>query len=164
MGTHGATNSKRRIFGTITSKVLKGSSIPVLAIPPKTKYTPFKDIVVASDYEKDYMKAVKETRKLFSYLPIRLSLLHINTSNSLVQYINALEYEEYENNTDLPSVTEHNPNVLDGILNYLGNNQIDLLVLLKTKQKNWLDVLLNRSTSDKVIKHINKPLLVFHQK
>jgi nucleotide-binding universal stress UspA family protein len=72
MSTHGRTGLSRWVFGSVTEKVLRGSPVPVLAVPSFTtegRELPFKRIVVpiaAADRSLEALPAVLELAPLFA--------------------------------------------------------------------------------------------------
>src|SRR5690606_19782376 len=49
MGTTGASNFSKKIFGSNTSRLLKQTKTPILAIPPTATWNGWKNTVVATD-------------------------------------------------------------------------------------------------------------------
>ncbi|MEO9532981.1 MAG: universal stress protein [Crocinitomicaceae bacterium] len=54
MGTTGATNSSSIFFGSVAERVIRTTVIPVLAIPKKSVYKGFNEIVLAADGKSSY--------------------------------------------------------------------------------------------------------------
>ncbi|HEY4799812.1 MAG TPA: universal stress protein [Bacteroidia bacterium] len=70
MGVNGASKIGEAIFGSNTTAVIKRTKIPVLVIPPKSKFKKIKKIALAYDYEREVdkhvMQKINEFVKMFN--------------------------------------------------------------------------------------------------
>lgn len=80
MGTHGASGFQRFVLGSITEKVLRKASCPVLTVPPRVQSTsqlPFKRLLCAVDFSDVSLDAVRWALSLAEESGARLTLVHV---------------------------------------------------------------------------------------
>lgn len=83
MGTHGRGGFERLVLGSMTEKVLKKASCPVLTIPPGARAeTPavqagYKTILCATDFSETSANAVRYALSLAQEADATLTLLHV---------------------------------------------------------------------------------------
>ena len=80
MGTHGATGFRHLMLGSVTEKVLRGASCPVLTVPPRLQDSspvPFRRIVCAIDAFAPTLRAVNYACSLAQEAPAEVTLLHV---------------------------------------------------------------------------------------
>ena len=80
MGTHGASGFRRFVLGSVTEKVLRRATCPVLTVPPRahdTHASGFSRVLVAVDFSPCSMKAVEAATALARESGGTLTLLHV---------------------------------------------------------------------------------------
>jgi nucleotide-binding universal stress UspA family protein len=80
MGTHGASGFQHLILGSVTEKVLRKATCPVLTVPPRAAGTPaasFKRLLVAVDFSDCSRLAVKAAAAVAESADAALTLLHV---------------------------------------------------------------------------------------
>jgi nucleotide-binding universal stress UspA family protein len=80
MGTHGTSGFERLVLGSVTEKVLRKSTCPVLTVPPRahgTSRLPFKQLLCAVDFSESSLKAVELAASLAEESNSALTLLHV---------------------------------------------------------------------------------------
>lgn len=80
MGTHGASGVERLVLGSVTEKVLRKATCPVLTIPPRTHATsrfPFRRILCAIDFSEWSCAALDLASSLAQQSGAALDLLHV---------------------------------------------------------------------------------------
>ena len=82
MGTHGASGFERLVLGSVTEKVLRKSSCPVLTVPPRAPdWAPvppfFKRILCAVDFSDCSMRALKYATSLAEEADACLTVAHV---------------------------------------------------------------------------------------
>jgi len=80
MGTHGLSGFRHLVLGSVTEKVLRRATCPVLTVPPRahaTSMLPFKRVLCAVDFSAPSLQAVRFARSLASESGATLVLMHV---------------------------------------------------------------------------------------
>lgn len=83
LGTHGRGGFERLVLGSVTEKILRKASCPVLTIPPAAPAphgvngTPFKTILCATDFSEPSLEAVRYARALACQAHAKLLLVNV---------------------------------------------------------------------------------------
>ena len=79
MGTHGASGFERLVLGSVTEKVLRKATCPVLTVPPHAQATsrlPFRRLLCAIDFSDWSLQALDHAATLAQQSGAELTLLH----------------------------------------------------------------------------------------
>jgi nucleotide-binding universal stress UspA family protein len=80
MGTHGTSGFQHLLLGSVTEKVLRKATCPVLTVPPRAQTTsaqPFARLLCAVDFSDSSLKAVDVAASLARESGAALTLLHV---------------------------------------------------------------------------------------
>lgn len=80
MGTHGLSGFRHLVLGSVTEKVLRRATCPVLTVPPAVHATsrlPFKHLLCAVDFSEPSLEAARFAGSLASEAGARLVLMHV---------------------------------------------------------------------------------------
>lgn len=80
MGTHGASGFEHLVLGSVTEKVLRKASCPVLTVPPAVQATsrlPFRHVLCAIDFSDSSLAALPLAVSLAAESDAALTLLHV---------------------------------------------------------------------------------------
>ena len=80
MGTHGASGFEHLVLGSVTEKVLRKASCPVLTVPPAAQATsrlPFRHVLCAIDFSDSSLAALPLAVSLATESDAALTLLHV---------------------------------------------------------------------------------------
>lgn len=80
MGTHGASGFEHLILGSVTEKVLRKATCPVLTVPPRVQSTsriPFARVLCAVDFSEASLGATQYASSLAQESGAGLTLLHV---------------------------------------------------------------------------------------
>ena len=165
MGTSGATNFEKKLWGSNTMNALRSLDIPILSIPKKAIFKGVTDIGFAS--------ALKDSDK-----PILANLLNFYDDNNLiikVLYVikndKNIEVEEqlidkkiasWESefrNEKLIFIKKISDSVTKGIYQLIFDENIDIVVIAK-RDLSFIDSLFTHSLSEDLAKKMDFPLLV----
>ncbi len=169
IGSSGMGGKISDIIGSVTKRVIRKATVPVLAIPGKVKYAGVKyggNVLYATNFsDSDY----KSIRMLLSYIKpfqMKIHVVHIAGDSDeplvkakmdeLKRYF-AKEYEELE----MTFYIDEHEDVLAGLDDYIEDKGIDLLALT-THKRGMIERLFNPSLARQMLFHSNIPLLVFH--
>lgn len=80
MGTHGESGFEHFVLGSVTEKVLRKATCPVLSVPPRAQATsrlPFRHLLCAVDFSDASMTAVQWAMSLARESRASVTLLHV---------------------------------------------------------------------------------------
>lgn len=162
MGTKGETEDKRITFGSHTVQVFKYVQCPVLAIPKTYKYRQPKKILFPSDYMLPYKRReLKLLNTLAAEFKSEVYSLYLSDFEVLShrQIDNQRFLKESLTSAFLYFERSPNDNKAQAIMDYIKNNNIDLLVMVNSRHS-FLEDMLYRSTVDEIGLHLQIPFLV----
>lgn len=80
MGTHGTGGFQRLVLGSVTEKVLRKATCPVLTVPPRAQTTsrlPFRRLLCAVDFSDSSLSALQHAFSLAQESGAELTILHV---------------------------------------------------------------------------------------
>jgi nucleotide-binding universal stress UspA family protein len=166
MGMRGAGIIEQKLIGSVTTSVMKKVLKPLLVIDEHVSFSPVKNIVFACDYER--MEKVTGLNVLRSFIKLFHSQLHVL---NVVEDLTVMpSYEKAVNGVRLSSeIDDLNPSfdtiesddVIEGINNYINQQNIDLLVMMPGKHT-FFKNLFYQSHTQKMAFNTKIPLLCIH--
>ncbi|MFM8832729.1 MAG: universal stress protein, partial [Cytophagales bacterium] len=79
MGTHGATGAREFLIGSNTEKIVRTSSVPVIAIKKSTKLSNIKSIVFPNDLSLENEQLTLKVKELQNFFKAALHIVYINS-------------------------------------------------------------------------------------
>jgi len=168
MGIRGRGEGVYNFPGSVTRKVIKRASIPVLVIPQKSVYLGMRyisKVLYATDFDEADFKALRTLMTLMRPFDIRIYCVHIATVKSntydkvkmdeLRNHIQT-EYSEYNLICDL---IQHD-DIVEGLEDYVDQKDIDMIALT-THKKGIIERLFNPDIAKRMLYQTHIPLLVF---
>lgn len=161
MGTGGAKNFTKKMFGTTTESVAKRGLCPVLAIPEGAEIKPIEHIVYAADFENGDQVTAMQLVQLKELMNASLTFLHIN-SGSQDNFIDN-EYIKRELVKQFPQaeinfVEIEEKDVAEGISKYVHENGANL-VAFTILNRIFLDKIMHSSVTSRLLQNLNVPML-----
>lgn len=83
MGTRGAGNAARNLFGTTATRVIGKSTCTVLAIPDEAVFRPMKKIVVATDMKQDSQQIIEEFISVIKKINAAVLLVYVGNDKEM---------------------------------------------------------------------------------
>lgn len=154
-----------RMIGTVTGHTIQKSEIPVLAIPNQCEFRPINNIIFPTQInvsDKLAQKEVDALTWLYGFWEIikqpKIHVVHIDTD---VEKENHLELT-FKNKpfADMDFTLSSAETVEDGILEYMGNHDVDLIALYKSHRGLW-ERIYRSSVTRQLLYKSRLPLLVF---
>ncbi|MDQ3143122.1 MAG: universal stress protein [Bacteroidota bacterium] len=165
MGNAGQNNLDKIIFGSVARSVVQHSSKPVLLIPESISFSPYLQMVYASDQESASDTNVKYAIDLGHLFQSELHFLHISDhavfDSILKEKIFTKLIERNKNVEDVTFEVIFNEDVIEGLNNYVKNNHIDLVILVNRK-RTFLERLFESGLTKQLAKEAKLPLLILH--
>ncbi len=160
MGTKGATNVSSKIMGSVTESLIRTSKVPILAIPELKVDRPIHRFVLATDKKvlenQDFVEQFIDSLKLSNP---HIDVLTIIRKNHEGGFPKSIPLKGYQFGVEL----RENDSVVDGINDFLNENEIDILGLYHSHNSR-LDYLFNRSITRTICGKCKQPLLVIPAK
>lgn len=163
MGTKGASGIEEFLIGSNAASVIHSVDVPVLVIPPNSVVKPFKNIVLATDF--DLKKKERDLKKLADFA--RVFDAHINILN--IQNREGVSTGSRDFVEDILGDVSHSYTVAsksddleDVILNYCQSKQTDLVAAI-TKRYGFFQGLFHKSLTSQLAYHTKIPMLALHE-
>jgi nucleotide-binding universal stress UspA family protein len=162
IGTGGRSGLGNLFMGSTSLKIIKETKTPVLIIPPTLKYKRFEKIGLTSDFE-DVIEhtSTKVISEIVGKFKANLAVIHVDYERYHFTASTPMETMNLDNMlTDLkPSYSYiENKDTIEGIINYVTQNDIDLLVVFP-KKHSWFEQIFEKSKTRQLIQAAIKPIL-----
>ena len=165
MGSHGASGLKGFFWGSITQRIARLSSVPVLVIKESTGKLEFDKMVFASNFEPEMDKAYKKVVQLAKILGSKLHLLFINTPSNFTDTKTVKErmeaFKKSANGVVASSDIYDAYQFEDGITGFC-EDKAGWLVAMATHGNIGVDRFFTGSLTEHVINRVDLPLLSVH--
>ena len=177
MPARGRSGVEEALLGSVTERVLRRASVPVLALRPDgTTRDPYRDILVPTDGSDCADEAVDLGASMASEYDATLHLLSVvaagglgvelgseRQSDALEERANQIvsEAADAAERASIPSVveaTERNDSVADAVREYVTANDVDLVVA-GTHGRTGVERYLLGSVTEKVVRTASVPVL-----
>ena len=164
MGSNGASGSKELFIGSNAEKVIRSASVPVLVIKNPEEKLNIKHIMFACDFTKRFLKPFEKAVKFAKLFNAKVDLVFVNTP---YQFLTTSEINERMNEfldsqkSSMKDFVTHVYNdilIETGILNYVAENEIDLICMFPSGRKG-IAHFFNGSISSDLVNHATKPVL-----
>lgn len=167
MGSRGHSLHDGVFTGSNTEKVVRYSNTPVLVVKSKPEAVNFEHIVLATDFSKESISAVRNAQELLNELAKKTTLLHINLPNlgflstdeiddKISEFIKLSKFDEADIN--IARISDHN--VEDGVLSYAKRQSADAVAMI-THGRKGLSHFFGGSISEDIVNHTKLPVVTF---
>lgn len=141
---------------------------PVLVIPDGATDFSVKNLMYATDYHPEDIEALSQ---LFTSLnkdeSVKFTILHNQKNLDFSEHLMWTGFKEtVKEETGIKNVDFNltsNDEILETVEEFVEHNNPDLLVILKEK-KGFFKQIFNSSETKGILTHLNKPILVYHEK
>lgn len=168
VGTRGASKKRELMFGSTTRDLTKNSPCPLLIIPQKAPVKAFKNIVYASDFFENDVKAITQMLVLLKNFAPSVTITHVspqeeNTEGERMEKFKKLvqEMTDYEKIGFNSLLSDDFYEVLNNYISYYG---INLLVMLEKERKGFIDQWFQSDHITKMEFQTSTPLLIFNER
>jgi nucleotide-binding universal stress UspA family protein len=166
MGTQGATGLKEVVIGSNTAEVMENAPCPVIAIPRKAKWNRFRKILYCMDYQETDLAQLEQLVNMVRRFDSEIIITHIAEGDYLPEAEKSLfkSFKELVNEfigyKKIHFRLLENTDVKEEIEKYAEKEKAELIVLAHRK-RSWLDKLISKGISRKLVSHSEIPVLVF---
>lgn len=162
MGTKGKGDSNSRLMGSNTSTLLEVSTVPVMVIPKRARYSGFRRMVLATDYRPvqrfdsyDYlMRLLQLSNAEFIVLNVENDEEPVTMERTMAGIAMEKAFSDRPHRYEFVRHTSR----VQGILEFLKNNEVDLLTMLK-RDHYLLESAIEESVVGRTVMEIDIPLL-----
>jgi nucleotide-binding universal stress UspA family protein len=162
MGTRGASGIREVFVGSNTEKIVRQSSVPVLAVRKRVDKHEITDIVFPTALEAGYQEElVQQVKRLQSYFGAKLHVVWINTpSNFTADKITQQRLREFADRSMFSNYTINIFNDLyeeSGIINFAHSVNAGLLAM-GTHGRKGLAHFFTGSVTEDIVNHVDLPI------
>lgn len=160
MGTMGASNVAKKVWGSTASKLVKNNKVPVLAIPLATHYQDLKNMVLAVDaLDLTVLNTINPALNLVQKSRLSLQLLHVSATEQDSNMDESID--TYLKNMAIPFSYHKviSDDILAGILDFAHQQENSVLCLV-SHQRGWFENLFHNSVSQQVALQSDLPVLI----
>jgi nucleotide-binding universal stress UspA family protein len=167
MGTTGKHHLGDYILGSVASAVAQGAQVPVLLVPEKVAYRPFKSILYASNFEAAHRDMLREIINFANLFRAAVHFVHVREKGSAEDFDITKEaifnqlFKDGEPAFSFQMDVVESKSVVHGLHQYAADHDIDLIVLVN-KQRRFFDSLMGNSASKSMALDLKHPLMVYH--
>jgi nucleotide-binding universal stress UspA family protein len=164
MGTKGSSGFEEMVFGSNTEKIVRFSSVPVLAIRTAPDMSSIKKIVFPNRLGLDQTELLKRVVDLQKFFNAHLYLLWVNTPSNFLpdSEVNGL-MREFAHHYKLENYTlevRNDVSEMDGIISYSKHVGADLIAMGTSGHRGLAHLALG-SIAEDVVNHFQCPIWTF---
>jgi nucleotide-binding universal stress UspA family protein len=186
MGTHGRSGFERWMLGSVTEKVLRKATCPVLTVPPPTVSTsklPFKQLLCPVDLSESSISGLQSAFSIAQESAARITILHVFEWMSDDQLVARRASELSESQREWERQTRQRLEALisDDVRNWcapepmlrygkpyrqvltVAEEEHADLIVMGVHGRNVLDVMLFGSTTNQVVRQASCPVLTLRR-
>ena len=165
MGTNGAENFQQFLFGVHSERLAKHVKVPLIIVPENYVFKEQRQIVYASDYEKEDVAVVKKIMKLIAGFNPQITVLHVSKEPSDISNIVHCsiknELEDELDNSKIHCERIFDKEIVSGIHGFMIKEEKDLLVLL-AKNYSLGEKFLSKGVFQQINVISSYPVMVIH--
>ena len=167
MGTHGTAGLMESFIGSNTEKVVRFSTVPVIAIHQSAKLSKIKNIIFPTTMEKNQTPLVSQIKKLQAFFSATLHLLMVNTPANLKRTADEKQlieaFAKQHHLADYTVNTRNDFTVEAGIVNFAHEVKADMIAM-GTHGRKGLSHLFLGSIAENVVNRITCPTWTYVEK
>ncbi|MBS1556666.1 MAG: universal stress protein [Bacteroidetes bacterium] len=164
MGTHGATGAREFLIGSNTEKIVRTSSVPVIAIKKSTKLSNIKSIVFPNDLSLENEHLTLKVKELQNFFKATLHIVYINSPAFFQRDVETkVKLKDFAKRFMLKDYTLNVFNDVDqenGVNNFTKEVKGDLIAMA-THGRRGISHLVSGSIAEDVVNHVDCPIWTF---
>ncbi|SMO38488.1 Nucleotide-binding universal stress protein, UspA family [Saccharicrinis carchari] len=169
MGTRGSDKKAVDLIGSVTTEIIDGAKVPVLAVPESFDYKgldKLKTVGYLSVFGPSDFVAIEKLSSILGAFDVNVKCAHITSGKNMqtdkVKMDGLIEhFNKNKIATSLDFKLIENEDFWVGVESFVQSENIEILSFT-TFKRNLLSRLLNPSIAKKMLFHSTTPLLVFH--
>lgn len=168
MGTLGASNLTKMIFGSNTAAIIEQSDCPVMAVPQGCIFHPPKRILFSTNFSYNDLASIIKLAPIAEAFKSEIIIGHVIVSNEDEEpdELPAMKNFEKEAKSHISypriySRVVNDHNITMGLDKIIEETEIDLFAI-STHKRSWVEKISNPSLTKKISNYTDIPLLAFH--
>ena len=165
VGTEGAEGLNEYFIGSISEKIVRNASCPVITLRDKAEVDPIEKIVFASDFINTDAGLISRLKELQATFEAQLKIVKINTPASFTSTRHdTRQMEEFIEKYDITNYTidiYNYKNEEDGVVLFAEDVEADMIAL-GTHQRKGVGHFLAGSIAEDVVNHAPMPVWTAH--
>ncbi|WP_018477153.1 universal stress protein [Pontibacter roseus] len=166
MSTKGESSIGRTVFGTVSTKVVQETHVPVLTVPSQYTGNTITKVLYAANFGTTDASDIDQIRKLLQHLQPMIYCVHISDDpeedrEKLLALQQTLQTGTL--GSDIRYALLEGSDVAQALQDFARGEGIDMLALT-TRERTSLESLFKPSLAKKMVLHAQLPVLVFHGK
>ena len=161
MGTKGASGLKEFFVGSNTEKIVRKSTVPVIAVKKFVKASSIKNIVFPNTLGKDQEDLTMKVKALQEFFKAKLHILYVNTPANFQDDISIKRHlKEFVDRFMIKNFTLNVFNDLEqesGMIHFAHEVGADMIAMA-THGRRGLNHLMMGSIAEDIVNHINCPI------
>lgn len=163
MGAKGESDAEEFFLGSLTVKVVRSMSCPVITVKGKINENEFKNIVYATDLEEEHVVLLNQLKELQTLFDSKLHIVKINTRKHFTNDIDTMVdlkrlVDKYQFKNYTLSCYSHEDEEY-GIVYFADDKQADLIVLGIEEKSGIRRLISGGSLAGEVSDHTYRPIL-----
>jgi len=162
MGTKGASGIKDIISGTDTQMIVRRSQVPVLSLMCDRSDLQIQNLLLVHDFSENGNQDMKLMHRILAAFGAKVHLLQVASTKdsedsirrNMDLFAKANGLETYE------AHVLHDRDVESGVIHFNQMHNIDIVCMGTHGKGGWF----HSSTTEKLVKHLFKPIISFHLK
>jgi nucleotide-binding universal stress UspA family protein len=164
MGTSGVSGLKEFFIGSNTEKIVRTSSVPVIAIKKQVKISSIKNIVFPNTFETGQEDLTLKVKELQNFFQATLHVLFVNTPSAfrrdldiktaMKAFVKRFMLKDYTLNI------WNDYNEEEGLKNFVMESKSDMIAMA-THGRRGLNHLMSGSIAENAVNHINCPIWTY---
>jgi nucleotide-binding universal stress UspA family protein len=167
MGTQGASGLKEFFVGSNTEKIVRRSTVPVIAVKKPAKFSSIRNIVFPNTLGEDQEELTLKVKALQNFFSATLHIVYVNTPGNFKPDSDTLPHlQRFARRFMLKEFTARVYNDTyqeEGIINFAEEVGADMIVMA-THGRKGLSHLVNGSLAEDVVNHVDCPIWTFAAK
>ena len=161
MGTKGATDSDRVVFGSNTTQIINKRCCPVIAVPDDYKFVGLENILFPSDlnlaFKNKHFQPILKILKLHksNIKVLHISILGLTSLQRIHKEFIKETFTDYNTTYDILEEKD----IADVIYDYQQEHKSELLVMINNKHT-FFENLFFKPTISKIAMHLQTPFMV----
>ncbi|MFT7031866.1 MAG: nucleotide-binding universal stress UspA family protein [Cyclobacteriaceae bacterium] len=160
MGTTGASGLKEILVGSVTDKVVRHASCPVITVKKCQDLKQVKNIVFATDLKEDQSQIIDDLKKLQEYYGAKLHIIKVYDSIWLKEVEVEERIKEFtlrEGINNFSTKVIRDVDEADAIMEYAADLEADMIAMGSHDRRGLLNLLAGHISKD-VINHAHRPI------
>ena len=167
VGTHGASEIKKVLVGSNTTKLIAKAEVPVLAIPEKYRFRKIETILYATDL-KNTLNELKAIIPIAQLLSAKIEILYLKydwdkDADRIADIEKKIKRLSFKNIHFVGQKASIEKTMTHQLKNYITNTKPQLLAMFPS-DKSWLDKQFNSSKTEELSYVLKVPLLSIRKK